>query len=419
MGCFYAIIKILIAILHSSSGSRVTALAARNHSTRGFLMGKIVIFGAGANGRGHIGLLAWQAGHEVVFVDKDTDLVDLLKRSGHYRVELYGESRKTVDVSGYRIYPHDQRQAIAEEISTAALVLTAVFAENLPDVSQTVALAAAACRKAGRIDPLNFIACENMMNSSSRLGGLVFGQLREENLAYAQQFFGFPDSMVGRVVPRPEPDPLVIVTENYTEWTARAEAFKGDKPAGLDALELVPNQTARLERKLFIHNGSHAICGYMGYHRGHRYIHEALQDPVVSAHVRSALDELGEVVRRRHGFSAESIDAYKKEVMQRGAIPEMKDDILRVIRDPLRKLSPRERLVAPALLAGEYGLPRQWIVKGIVGVLKYQDERDEQSMALADMLRRKSLPAVLEEVCQIQPGSDLSAEIQQSWERWE
>jgi mannitol-1-phosphate 5-dehydrogenase len=381
-------------------------------------MRKIVIFGAGANGRGHLGHLAWQAGYEVVFVDKKTDLVELLQRSGHYRVELYGAGHQTVDIGGYRVYAHDRRQAIADEISTAALVLTAVFDQNLPDVAQTIALAAAACRKAGREAPLNFIACENMMNSSSKLGGLVLGQLSGEELAYAQQFFGFPDSMVGRVVPRPEPDPLVIVTEDYTEWTACAEAFKGEKPAGLEALELVSNQSARLERKLFIHNGSHAVCGYMGYHRGHRYIHEALQDPVVAEHVRGALDELGEVVRRRHGFTAESIDAYKNEIVRRGAIPEMKDEILRVIRDPIRKLSARERLVAPALLAGEYGLPRGWIVKGIVSALKYQDERDEQSMALAEMLRRKSLPAVLQDVCDLPPGSDLTAEIQDCWDQW-
>ena len=110
------------------------------------------------------------------------------------------------------------------------------------------------------------------------------------------------------------------------------------------ALELVDNQSARLERKLFVHNGGHAVCGYVGFHRQHRYVHEAVADPVVARHVLGALDELGDIVQRKHGFSAESIDAYKKDLCLRGAVPEMRDEILRVVRDPIRKLSARERL---------------------------------------------------------------------------
>ena len=170
--------------------------------------------------------------------------------------------------------------------------------------------------------------------------------------------------MISRVVPRPEPDPLAIIAEDYNEWTARGETFRGDKPAALEALELVDNQSARLERKLFIHNGGHAICGYLGFHRGHRYIHEAVADPEVARHVIAALDELGEVVRRKWGFSAESIDEYKQDLCRRGAVPEMRDEVLRVVRDPIRKLSPRERLVGPVILAVEYGLPHPAIVQG-------------------------------------------------------
>jgi mannitol-1-phosphate 5-dehydrogenase len=382
-------------------------------------MNKIVVFGAGATGRGHVGLLAWQAGYQVVFVEKKPELVDLLKRAGHYVVKLYGNGYQETNVTGYRVYAADDRQAVAKEIRDAALVLTSIFDQNLPDVAQTIALAAALCRADGRQVPLNFIACENMMDSSSRLGEFVHRQLRGEDLEYVEQYFGFPDCMISRVVPRPEPDPLVIVTEDYNEWTARAETFKGEKPANLSALELVPNQTARLERKLFIHNGGHAVCGYIGYHRGHRYIHEALQDPVVLEHVLRALDELGEVVRCKHGFSAESIDAYKKDLGRRGSISELKDEISRVVRDPIRKLSSRERLVAPALLAGEYRLSRQWIVKGIVAALKYQDVRDEQSLVLGRALNQQGLAEVLKEISTVEPGSDLSEEIHAAWEAWD
>jgi len=382
---------------------------------------KIVIFGAGATGRGHVGLLAAQAGFEIVFVDKKPELVEALRRAGQYVVKLYGSRCQEITVCGYRVYSHEERQAIAEEIRDAVLVLTAVFDQNLPDVARTIAMAVSACRRSGRTRPLNCIACENMMDSSSTLGrhvrGLLSGvsRFREiEDLAWCGQFVGFPDSMISRVVPRPEPDPLVIVAEEYNEWTAGAEAFQGPKPAALECLELVENQSARLERKLFIHNGGHAVCGYVGFHRGHKYIHEAVADPVVAEHVLGALDELGEVVRRKHGFTAASIAEYKQDLCRRGAVPEMRDEILRVVRDPIRKLSPRERLVAPAKLAVEYGLPRRWIVRGIVAALRYSHAGDPQSLELARRLSTEGLDRVLRDVCQIEPESPLGGEIEKT-----
>ena len=381
---------------------------------------KIIMFGAGAAGRAHVGFSAWQAGYEVVFVDKNPDLVDLLRRAGRYRVRLYGGpgTRHDVVVSGYRIYAHDQREAIASEFVDAALVFTAVFLQNLPDVAVTVARGVEACQRAGRREPLNIIACENMMDSSSTLGRHVRALLPETSLAYCDEVFGFPDCMSGRVVPRPEPDPLEMITEASFEWTVRAEEFKGPAPADLNALELVPNQTARLERKLFIYNGGHAVCGYLGFHRGCHYIHEALADPVVAGCLAGALDELGEVVRCKHGFSAESIDGYKHDFVKRSAIPEMRDAVLRVVRDPIRKLSPRERLVAPAVFAAHQGLPHRWIVRGIAAALKYRHPADAASVLLAEKLERTGLAATLSEVCGLPPGSPLSDEIIRAWADW-
>jgi mannitol-1-phosphate 5-dehydrogenase len=99
-------------------------------------------------------------------------------------------------------------------------------------------------------------------------------------------------------------------------------------------------------------------------------------------------------------------------------VPETRDEILRVVRDPVRKLSPRERLVAPANLAVEYGLGRRWIVRGIVAALRYRHAGDAQSETLAHRLSHDGLPAVLREVSAIDPQSPLGKEIQRAWDDW-
>ena len=63
------------------------------------------------------------------------------------------------------------------------------------------------------------------------------------------------------VVRRSQQEPKHEHREDYNEWTARREDFKGQPPVWLAALQPVDNQDARLERKLFMHNGGHAICG--------------------------------------------------------------------------------------------------------------------------------------------------------------
>ena len=183
---------------------------------------------------------------------------------------------------------------------------------------------------------------------------------------------------------------------------------------------MVDNQSARLERKLFIHNGGHAACGYFGFHRGHKYIHEAVADPVVAECVLGALDELGAVVERKWGFSCgRRSRPTSRTCVGEAAIAEMRDEILRVVRDPIRKLSPRERLVAPANLAVEYGLPRTWIVQAIVAALRYRHPQDPQSVALAERLRQQGLSQVLQEVCHIAPDAPLAAEIESAWQSCE
>ncbi len=377
----------------------------------------IVVFGAGATGRAHVGLLAWQAGFEVVFVDRNAALVDRLRNSGCYRVRVIGDRVSDLAVTGYRIYHHLERDAVAQEVADSELVLTAVFPENFPDVAQTLARAIGRCRRSGRTHPLNVIGCENMADSSSALGRQVLGLLNGPDRDYALQDMGFPDCMISRVVPQPVDDPLRLITEDYNEWTVRQDAFKGEKPAGLDAMELVTNQTARLERKLMIHNGGHAVCGYFGFHRGHTYIHEAIADPVVLEAVVGALNEIGEVVRRKHGFSRESIEEYKRDLGRRGQIADLQDQILRVIRDPIRKLGPDERLVGPARLAVEYGLPRTHIVAGIVAVLRYRHSSDAQSLLLAQSLLNEGLPATLERFSGIGRNHPLAGEIEAAWSK--
>ena len=132
---------------------------------------KIVVFGAGATGRGHVGLLAWQAGFEMVFVDKKPDLVDALRRAGRYTVKLYGEEPagdRRLRLSGLSLRgPRgDCRGDPRRGAGAHGRVRSEPARRGRDDRPGHVGL----CRAPAARTPLNCIACENMMDSSSTLG---------------------------------------------------------------------------------------------------------------------------------------------------------------------------------------------------------------------------------------------------------
>jgi len=371
---------------------------------------RILIIGAGATGRGHLGALCFEAGFDLTFVDRDTSLIETLANAGRYTVTLCGDAERELVVDRFRALDVADAEAVAHEFEQAALVLTAVLPENLPAIAPVLALGVRRRITSRPATPTNVIACENMQCGSTALRDMVCAHLSPDEQERASACVGFPDAMISRIVPLPKANPLRIVAEDYNEWVARRADFLAPKPP-LDALELVDNLEARLERKLFMHNGAHAVCAYLAFHKGRQFIHQAVADPSIARVVNAALDEIGQVVRRAHAFSQESIDAYKQSFVKRAGIARIADPVARVVRDPIRKLAPNERLVAPALLAHNFALPRKNIVAGIAAALAYQSDNDPQSLRVADLLRTESPAHAFAQISALDLSNPLCREV--------
>jgi len=378
---------------------------------------RLMILGAGSSGRGHLGQLAHHAGWELVLVDSDRALVEALKRAGCYTVRLYGPAReRRVTVDNFRAYHTSQTQSLVREGLRVPIVLTCLFSHNLHAIAPLVAEIITARHAAGVDRPLNVICCENMQHSSTLLRSHVLPLLSPDTRAYAAAV-GFPDCMISRVVPLTSEHPLELVAEDYNEWTVDAAGFVGP-PVDLPAMELVANQEARLARKFFMHNGTHAVCAYWGFHRGHTYVHEALADPVVAAHVTGAIEELARVVARHYGFTVDGARAYGLELGQRGAVAAMRDSILRVVRDPVRKLSREERLVAPAVLALADGSPAEELALAIAAALRYFHPDDAQAVAMRSRLEVAGPALAIPDILGLPPDHPLIDRVLARYRAW-
>lgn len=203
---------------------------------------------------------------------------------------------------------------------------------------------------------MNIIACENAIRATSQLKEAVYGALSEEGKAYADEYVGFPDCAVDRIVPPVKSENFIdVVVESYYEWDVERSGFQGEIPE-IPGMSLVDDLMAYIERKLFTLNTGHCITAYLGKLRGLPTIDKAIADPDVFATVYAAMQESGAGLIKKHGFDAEKHAAYIDKIIGRFKNPYLQDDVTRVGREPLRKLSPTDRLIKPLTTAAGYGL---------------------------------------------------------------
>lgn len=237
--------------------------------------------------------------------------------------------------------------------------------------------------KSGGRRELTVIACENMIGATSHLESIVREALkdREEDLMYAGEKVGFANCEVDRIVPgRPAgddapADPLDVGVEGFYEWIVDKKNVKGDLQ--VVGMQLEDNLEPFFERKLYTLNCGHAILAFIGHLKGYTTIDDAIRDEELKSITRAALSESGAALVKKHNFDHEQHEEYIEKTMKRYANPNIHDELARVSRKPMRKLSPKERLVGAINMCKEYSLPRNHLLKGVAAVF-YCDVQDDE-----------------------------------------
>ena len=384
-------------------------------------MKQAIMFGAGNIGRGFIGLLLERAGYHVKFADVVMPLVDEINRRGEYVVHVVADECTDETVKNISAI-NSQDSQLADEIMKSEIITTAVGLTILPRIAPNIAAGIKARRAAGVTGPLHIIACENAIRGTSHLKKYVEEHLDEADRAYAEQYVGFLDCEVDRIVPpfRREPgapDMIDVTVERHFEWTVEKGNLKGE--LSIPGMHLVDKLDAYLERKLFAFNGAHAVTAYLGENKGIGTLRESIEDPEIEAAVAGLQEECSAMLVKRHGFKSEDMADYCKTARERFRNPHLTDETVRVGREPLRKLAATDRLIQPMALAIEYGLSVDHYVTGIAAALHHSDPNDAQSVQLRELVAGKGVRAALEEISGIPAASGAAKRIEAEYVRLE
>ena len=375
-------------------------------------MKEAIIFGAGNIGRGFIGQLFSESGYAVTFVDVDQPLLDALNQRGEYTIRLVTNERsEEVTVGPVRAIHAGDREAVAEAVARAEIGATAVGAAVLKHVAPAIAVGIERRTQAGVVEPLNIIVCENLKGAAAILRDLVRSALPTNRHSFMAEHIGFVDTVIARMVPPLTPelraqDPSLILVEPYKELPVDRAGFVGEPPAVVGMIPHAPFAFFT-ERKLYIHNAGHAVLAYLGYQAGYEYGYEALADDEICSQVRGAMEESALALTHKYHPPAGALEANIDDLLARFANRTLGDTILRLGRDPLRKLAPSDRLVGAARNALAAGVTPTHLVTGIAAALCFNHPDDPIAQELQARLRATDVGRVLAEVCEIGPGEPL------------
>lgn len=363
-----------------------------------------VHFGAGNIGRGFIGLLLHQAGHDLVFIDVNAPLIAALNAADSYRVIEIGPGGGETTVTGFSaIDSAADRNAAVTAVATADIVTTAVG----PTVLRFIAPLIADGLRARTADaPLVVMACENALQATDALRAEIAAALGDDGDALAHAVFA--NTAVDRIVPTADPaDGLHVRVEPFCEWAIESGPFAGASPS-IPGAHFVDELAPYIERKLFTVNTGHASTAYVGRLAGAATIHEAIGMPAVRDAVEAALRETSALLVARHGFDPVVQDTYRETALGRFANDALADPVERVGRQPLRKLSRHERLIEPAADLAERGEHPTALVEVISAALRFVDVADDpESVELGEKLASLTPEAFVADVTGVEPGHPL------------
>ncbi|MEE4562665.1 mannitol-1-phosphate 5-dehydrogenase [Paenibacillus polymyxa] len=376
---------------------------------------RAVHFGAGNIGRGFIGLILSRAGYEVVFSDVNETLVSELRRRKQYTVELANDTKDTETVTNVTAIDGRDASAVADAVDHADLVTTAVGVSILRHIAAGIAegIARRVERGAG---PLHVIACENAIGGSAQLKEHVFALLDEATRAKAEVSVYFPNAAVDRIVPiQHHEDPLHVQVEPFYEWVVDRSQMAPDHQE-IEGILYVQDLEPYIERKLFTVNTGHCVAAYIGYVAGYATIQEAMKDTKVVDSIQGALEETGAVLVKRFGLNQGEHKKYISKILDRFRNPNLTDEVTRVGRSPLRKLSPNDRLVRPALQAQEYGIPTDHLALGMAAACKFDITEDPEAVELQQMIRSQGVSEALTRYTSIPADDSLHRQVLEQYD---
>lgn len=354
--------------------------------------------GLGAIGRTVSGYAMTKAGIHVTYGDIAEEQIEVINHDGGYwlgTADIYSKQLKKEFITN--VNAAHVKSAEAERAALhAEYMISAVgpkgFRALLPQIMEWFQM-----RNAISNSPLYYMVFENdyeavrlLYESVERIFGerppwLHIAKCSIERMSKIEKF---PD--LG----------MTAIGETYFPIIAERKDMEG---SGLskhsDLIELVDDVERYYFRKLLTNNLGHAVLGYAGSQKGYKTTREAITDPEIYELLRETLFESGQAVCAEWGFTREEMERHLDILMLRFENPAFEDDLERLCREPIRKISPKERIVFPIKLCYQYHIVPDGLQRTLYHAIRYENSGVEWGRELLELRQRIGDEGILKTIC--------------------
>ena len=312
----------------------------------------------------------------------------------------------------------DMLSAIAEadEIATAVPSVTFYVSDKPGSIHRL--LAAGLCEKITRGGPRAVIyAAENHNHAAEILEAAVMEQIPENQRAAVRTRVQFLNTVIGKMsqvitdpaeidtrrLARITPDlPRAFLVEAFNHILISRVQFPEPFSRGMTVFQEKDDLLPFEEAKLFGHNATHAVLGYLGAMLGAEHVADLQAVKGILPFTRAAfIEESGSALIRKHAgldplFTLDGYRDFADDLLERMMNPFLVDMIERVTRDTERKLGWNDRLVGTMRVAHAQGVAPRRYALGAAAALARLDlaalEGQTSVRSVLDALWREASP---------------------------
>jgi mannitol-1-phosphate 5-dehydrogenase len=326
----------------------------------------------------------------IVVADVLPQIVQHIRQAGGtYCVNVAGpEGVGQHEVSGIEIY--DPADSADEAALVAAISEADEIATALPSVdfycratpSPARLIAQGILPRFNRSRPLRTVvyAAENHNAGAELLRAAVLKELQPLGAEQLDRYVQFINTVIGKMsgvvteaqqIESAQLAPLVtgmdqaILVEQFNRILVGCVAWD-DYRRGIDVFEEKPDLIPFEEAKLYGHNATHALIGYLAYREDVTFVSEVRATPLFDLARKAFVHEAGKALCGRHAgvdpvFTPGGWQAYVEDLLVRMTNPYLHDRVDRLIRDPVRKLGWDDRLIGTMRIALDHQItPRRF-----------------------------------------------------------
>lgn len=345
-------------------------------------MSKIVVVGAGKTGRGFIARLLQEAQEEIIFIDKNEELVKQLNEQKSFKISFFGNVRNPYIVENYQAYTWEDANLEDANLEDANLIFVSVGGQNLKDVGVELA------KLLDDTKHYYIITGENASHPSKTLREAI----GKDNISVSE------GTVFCTTI---EDGGLDINSENYPYMQCDADLLEGFVPAA-KTIKPIGEFSNFLTRKLYTYNAASCVIAYLGWTKGYTNYADAANDEEILKLLDENYAVTNEVLCKEFGY--EEADQREFAALSKAKFCDrtIVDTVSRNARDPQRKLGANERIIGPIKLLHKYGKDASVLEKTAAAAILYDNDGEDAWKAIK---KEKTNGQILTDICGLDADS--------------